>query len=418
MVPTFNEAENITVLIPKIREVVSQLTSDYEIIIVDAGSEDKTQENARALGVTVLVQTQPGFGAAIMEGLGAAVGEYVVTLDADLTHDPKVIADMWARRRVADVVVGSRYVAGGDPGMSFYRRFLSVCLNNFFAFVLSLPFKDTSSNFRFYRRKVLEGLDVSGRDFNVLQDILIRVYGNGWRIEEVPVRYSPRLSGESHLKLFNFAFSYSKTLFRLWKLRNSLSFADYDDRAFNSKIPLQRMWQRTRYRIVLGFIDARSSLLDVGCGSSKIIQAFSDGVGFDLQFKKLRFLKKSNRFLVNGSVFYLPFRDNSFKQLLCSEVIEHIPADGVLFSEFRRVLLERGMLVVGTPDYGRFSWCLIEWLYKKVLPMAYADEHITHYTRESLSRILVENGFRILDVKYVYGSEVIVKAELVSKHSP
>jgi SAM-dependent methyltransferase len=114
----------------------------------------------------------------------------------------------------------------------------------------------------------------------------------------------------------------------------------------------------------------------------------------EFNFSKLRFLRRHGIPLVRGSAFALPFKDASFDCVISSQVIEHIPYDEVLFSEMRRVLRPGGMLIIGTPDYATVEWRIIEPTYGFLLPGGYADEHITHYTREKLSEILLRHRLR------------------------
>ena len=93
-----------------------------------------------------------------------------------------------------------------------------------------------------------------------------------------------------------------------------------------------------------------------------------------------------------------------------AEVIEHIPEDEGVFRELHRVLKPGGTLVLGTPDYSRWQWNLVEWLYGKLMPGGYADEHITHYTYDSLVKILDRNGFDYLDHTYSLQGDLIIKA--------
>src|SRR5205807_46366 len=97
----------------------------------------------------------------------------------------------------------------------------------------------------------------------------------------------------------------------------------------------------------------------------------------------------------------LPFRTGSFASVINSEVIEHVPDCPDIWSEMWRVLRPGGILVVGTPDYGRWLWWVLEWIYGKVLPGAYAHEHITHFTNEELTTRLRAAGYEILDCQYV-----------------
>jgi SAM-dependent methyltransferase/tetratricopeptide (TPR) repeat protein len=191
--------------------------------------------------------------------------------------------------------------------------------------------------------------------------------------------------------------------------------ADYDHRAFDSPIPLQRYWQRARHQIVLDFLSLASgqgyhTVLDIGCGSSRIIQELPKAVGMDILLPKLRFLRNRHSRLVQGSIFALPFSTHTVDAVVCSEVIEHIPDNPAFFEEMGRVLRPGGTLILGTPDYGRWLWWLLEWIYGKVLPGAYAHEHITHYTRANLTERLTTFGYTIEDLKYVGRCEMIFRA--------
>jgi ubiquinone/menaquinone biosynthesis C-methylase UbiE len=196
----------------------------------------------------------------------------------------------------------------------------------------------------------------------------------------------------------------------MWRLRNSVLSADYDNRAYDSPLWLQRHWQRTRYNIVMGMLDRRDQILDVGCGSGRIIVDLPNAVGLDIVHRKLRWLRSHHRMVVRGSADQLPFPDATFQTIVCSEVIEHIPDRPEVLGEMTRVLRPGGILILGTPDYSRRLWRTIEWIYGKVLPDAYADEHITHFTGASLARRLREAGYEILQQRYLMGSVVIFKA--------
>jgi SAM-dependent methyltransferase len=129
-----------------------------------------------------------------------------------------------------------------------------------------------------------------------------------------------------------------------------------------------------------------------------------------MQIRKLRWLRAPGRQLVQGSMNTLPFPDGTFDAVICSEVIEHIPRREIDLSDMVRVLAPGGTLVLGTPDYGRWSWRFLEGLYKRVFPQGYATEHINRYTRRELRRLLEQMGLTVLDVQYVGGSEMIFKA--------
>jgi dolichol-phosphate mannosyltransferase len=409
IIPALNEGSNLRLLLPRLHKVLSGLTQHpFEIIVVDGGSTDDTVEVVQSLGGRVIEQEEPGYGGALKAGFQAAQGDHIFTLDADLSHDPDFIERMWDAGREAEVVVASRYVPGGSASMPLVRRVLSVILNRFFTAGLSLPLHDISSGFRLYRAVVVKGLYLESSDFDVLEEILIRCYAEGWRIKEVPFDYLPRQEGDSHISLLRFGMAYLRTFRRMWELRNSILCADYDDRAFDSRIPPQRYWQRRRHQIVTAFAPSEGVCLDIGCGSSRILASLGDVVGADILLRKLRWARKYGKPLVNASIFELPFADEAFDCVVSSEVIEHIAPGQKPFLEMRRVLKNGGTLVLGTPDYGTLSWRLIEEVYHRLIPGGYADEHVTRYTRKRLTRLVEELGFRLVDFEYVLGSEMIM----------
>jgi dolichol-phosphate mannosyltransferase len=348
----------------------------------------------------------PGYGGALRTGFQAATGNYVLTLDADGSHDPSFLSQMWESRESAEVVVASRYVAGGAAEMSPLRSVLSRVLNLTFRRGLSLPVHDLSSGYRLYHRAAVRGLKIQATNFDVLEEILIRTLAAGYTVREIPFHYRARMSGESHVRLARFAISYMRTLGSMWRLRNSIESADYDGRAYDSVVPLQRYWQRRRYQIVTRLTEGFKDVLDVGCGSSRILGSRAM-VGLDIMMHKLRYGRRFGNPLVHGSIFELPFPDASFDCVICSEVIEHVPADEKVFSELERVLRPGGRLILGTPDYDRWQWRTLEWLYGKLAPSGYADEHITHYCRDNLQRYLEARGMKVESVDYVGGSEMI-----------
>lgn len=408
VLPVLNERENVAALLPRLDAVLGQLDCASEVVVVDGGSQDGTAELARSLGARVIVQRAPGYGGALREGFAAAAGRYIVTLDADLSHDPDFIAKLWRARENADIVIASRYVKAGVAYMPFHRKVLSRILNRFFGIGLGLPVRDMSSGFRLYRTSLLTHLDLIGQNFDVLQEILVKAYAEGWRVTEIPFTYYPRDRGSSHARIFRFGLALLRAFARLWPLRNSIDSADYDERAFYSKIPLQRYWQRRRHQIITHFARGGGRTLDIGCGSSVILQSLNNAVGLDIQQNKLRYMRRYDVPLVRASITALPFGDATFDCLVCSQVIEHIPADPAIFTEFVRVLRPGGLLILGTPDYATIGWRVIEPLYGFFAPGGYKDEHITHYTNASLTEVATRHGFEVLEHAYVLRSELVL----------
>jgi dolichol-phosphate mannosyltransferase len=381
----------------------------FEILVVTVPGDDSTTAVARRSGAEILEQLNPGYGHALQTGFRAARGRFVLTMDADFSHPPKFLEDLWHQRDQADIVIGSRYVPGGRAEMPRTRLVLSRVLNAFFQRGLSLQVRDLSSGFRLYRAAVTRQQEYSARDFDILQQILVKAYAEGWAIREVPFAYAPRASGASHAKLVAFGRAYLRTFWSLWKLRNSILAADYDDRAHDSPIWLQRYWQRQRFRHVTDLIAGEGPVLDVGCGSSRIIGALPPGsLAMDVLLRKVRYARKFRRRVIQASGFNIPVRDEAFSCVLCSQVIEHVPKQSPILDELCRVLRPGGRLVLGTPDYAKWQWVWIEKAYGFAAPGGYADEHIAHYTFQELVQLFAARGFTIEGVRYILQGELIL----------
>ena len=221
VIPALNERENLELLLPLLKDVLAELDLHSEIIIADGGSADGTAEFAEQQGAQVVLQSERGYGGALLAGFDRARADYVVTMDADLSHPPVFLRDFWQQRATAQMLIASRYVEGGKADMGSSRRMLSAILNKTYARVLDLPLADLSSGYRMYQREVLTKLKLEARDFDVLEEILVKVHLLGGRIKEVPFHYQARNSGKSHAKLLKFGWAYLRTLARMRRLRNS-----------------------------------------------------------------------------------------------------------------------------------------------------------------------------------------------------
>src|SRR3989440_9340215 len=221
VIPAWNERENVAVLLPLLRDVLEDLGVSAEIVVADGGSADGTREAAARGGARVVSQTERGYSGALLEGFAATTAPFILTMDADLSHRPVFVQELWKRRHEADVLIASRYVPGGRADMAPLRRLLSHVLNRAYARGLALPLRDLSSGFRMYRREALEGLRPAARDFDFLEEVLIRAHAGGWRVIEVPFHYMARGSGRPHARLGKFGWAAARPPARVGPPRHS-----------------------------------------------------------------------------------------------------------------------------------------------------------------------------------------------------
>src|SRR2546425_2845770 len=108
--------------LPALKEMIADLGLTAEIIIADGGSRDGTAEAAQRRGARVVVQKEPGYGGALLAGFAATSAPYIVTMDADLSHRPVFLEEVWRRRNEAGVLIASRYVHRRGGGQNPVRK--------------------------------------------------------------------------------------------------------------------------------------------------------------------------------------------------------------------------------------------------------------------------------------------------------
>ncbi len=409
IIPALNEAGNLTELLPQVHMRLAPLSIRYEIIVIDEQANGHTRQVVEENQATLICPPTRGFGSALAAGFQRAAGAHIITMDADQSHPPDFLCDLWKARETAEIVIASRYIEGGQAQMPLGRLILSRVLNLAFSRGLDLQAKDMSSGYRLYQARSVKNLAFKSKDFDILQEALVHAFANGYRVREIPFIYKPRRHGSSHARLVKFGLAYLRTFARLWTRRNSVASADYDHRAHDSWIPPQRYWQRQRYRHINELATGVGRCLDVGCGSSRILGALPPrSIGLDIALKKLRFARHHGGPLIQGSAHGLPVAGATFPCVICSQVIEHITRGSVL-SELDRVLEPGGLLILGTPDYAKWQWRTTERIYSLLLPNAYGSEHITHYTySELIGEFVGQRGYSLESVRYILQGELIL----------
>jgi len=208
IIPTYNERENIGLLV----DSITDLKLGSRIIIVDDNSPDGTGEMADELaarydGVRVIHRSgKLGLGTAHIAGMKAALSNgvaYILTMDADFSHHPRYLPDLIAALGRYDVVIGSRYVAGGGARYcTLPRRALSRGANLFARMVLGLSAGDATAGFRGYRRAVLESIpldEIVSEGYSFLIEMLYRCQQQGRTMGEVPIVFENRQRGASKI---------------------------------------------------------------------------------------------------------------------------------------------------------------------------------------------------------------------------
>jgi dolichol-phosphate mannosyltransferase len=184
------------------------------------------------MGARCILQSSKGFGGAIRDGIAAATGDWVLTMDADGSHDPAYMPILWQRRNGADLVVASRYAPGGFAGSNGWRVLLSRMLNCSARVLLDVPIRDLSGGYKLYRRSMFDEFELTCHDFNVQIEAVVKSYAFGFTVREVPFHFKDRQQGRSKARVWAYGWSFIHSIRRLYRQRNTVYFADYDERAF------------------------------------------------------------------------------------------------------------------------------------------------------------------------------------------
>jgi len=204
--PTYNERENIE---PMLRALAGK---GVRVLVVDDNSPDGTGELANALAreldyVDVLHrERKEGLGPAYLAGFRRALGdgaELVLEMDCDFSHDPNDVPRLIAAADGADLVLGSRYVAGGAVGnWGFLRRLVSAGGSWYARALLGTGVRDLTGGFKCYRRRVLETIDLDAIDskgYAFQIETTYRALRAGFRVVEIPIRFVDREAGGSKM---------------------------------------------------------------------------------------------------------------------------------------------------------------------------------------------------------------------------
>ncbi len=224
IIPTYNERKNIEKLIPDIIE----LYPNINILVVDDGSPDGTGDYVKLLSqhddrIHVLKREgKMGLGTAYAEGFKYALKngyDLIIQMDADYSHDPKVIADFLEAIKENDLVIGSRYITGVNVINWPMRRLLLSYLANIYTSVITgMPIKDSTGGFKCFRKEVLASIDLdkirsNGYAFQI--EMNFKTFKKNFRIKEVPIIFVDRVEGTSKMskKIVR------EAIFMVWKLR-------------------------------------------------------------------------------------------------------------------------------------------------------------------------------------------------------
>ena len=208
VVPTYNEAVNLPVIVPQVLEQDPRI----DVLVVDDNSPDGTGQLADQMAAAdprVHVLHRPGkggLGKAYLAGFRWALErdyELIFEMDADFSHDPKFLGEFLRAAENADLVIGSRYKTGVNViNWPISRLLLSLGANQYARWITGLPVLDSTGGFKCFRRRVLEAIDferVRSNGYSFQIEMSFRAWKKGFRLVEIPIVFTDRVEGQSKM---------------------------------------------------------------------------------------------------------------------------------------------------------------------------------------------------------------------------
>lgn len=188
IIPTRNEPF-INDLVKKLNQELNEV--DCEIIIVDKSNTPPAVEN-----VKLVFQKSTGLGNAVIEGLGHAKGDVIVLMDGDGSHRPEDVPKLLQKIDDYDIMIGSRFISGGETRDKTHRKIISWMYRKFTSFLLDLPVEDPMSGFSAVKRKVYDSLKLRPLGYKINMEIMFKTKKKRFKVCEVPIVFLERKAGK------------------------------------------------------------------------------------------------------------------------------------------------------------------------------------------------------------------------------
>lgn len=219
ILPCYLEEENLRLLLPRLVKELITIGDTFEILIVDTmQTMDNTTDICIENNATYISREMGNnYGDAIRTGIKYAQGKYTIFMDADGSHSPEFVHNLYKYKNEYDVVIASRYIIGGSTDNSRLLILMSYITNITYSRILNLPYKDISNSFKLYKTNYLKGLTLKCKNFDIVEEILYKIKRDHKEITvlEIPFSFKERMFGHTKRNLFFFILTYIITIIRL-----------------------------------------------------------------------------------------------------------------------------------------------------------------------------------------------------------
>jgi glycosyltransferase involved in cell wall biosynthesis len=217
--PAYNDSGTIASMVIRADAAASALTSDYEVIVVNDGSEDATADIADELArkyPRVRVIHHPknrGYGGALQTGIRSATKDLIFYTDGDAQYDPAELGVLWAQMAEGVDIVNGYKISRADP---LHRIIIGRVYHHIVSILFGLRMRDVDCDFRLMRRSMFERVDLRQTSGVICLEMMKKIQDAGFRMVEVPVHHYHRAFGKSQFFNFPRIFKTGVGVMRLW----------------------------------------------------------------------------------------------------------------------------------------------------------------------------------------------------------
>ena len=205
VIPFYNEEDNVRDVVENLEKEVKKNKINYELILVNNGSDDSTPQIIKDLKKRnptikqVNIQKNQGYGWGIINGLNIARGEYIGYVDGDNQIHPKFIIDAYNKLKETNAILCITRRLNRKAG--FIRKIASIGYNTIVNILFLTKVKDVNSKPKFIKHKFYKELKLSSKDWFIDTEIVLKAKNNGFKFIEIPVRYNERKKGKSKVRI-------------------------------------------------------------------------------------------------------------------------------------------------------------------------------------------------------------------------
>lgn len=219
VIPAYAEEENLNILLPRIVNTVKNFEDNFEVLVIDTVSPlDFTKDVCVKNGAIYINRSvENSFGSALRTGINNSKGKYIIFMDADGSHSPEFISELYEKRSDNCVVIASRYTEGGNTDDKKSLVWMSKILNWSYCFALRLKIKDISNSFKLYDKALLKNVELKCKNTDIVEEIIYKIIrqNDNVNIIELPYSFKKRMFGQTkRIFLIKHIFLYAITLFR------------------------------------------------------------------------------------------------------------------------------------------------------------------------------------------------------------